>query len=292
MKALFVYSKLTGTKRYLRHIPYVIKMLRKHFESFKAVETHNYRELKKICLNAAENYDYLIFSGGDGAINAVVNIIAPLKKRPILGYIPMGTTNDFAHNFGLKRNIKSSIKTIVKGVPVPFDIFKVNECYGVYVLATGAFSEISYSTKKKDKEKIGQLAYHLLGAKNAFIPKRVFGTLKANNKTYDVNTPFLLILNSVHVGGFYVDLRNKVNDGKITIYFSKPGLLNGIFHYAFFKKGVTRIETDAFSFRFKDKISAWCLDGDKKNFKNIDVKCLHSHLQLLVSRKVAKKYKL
>ncbi len=289
MKALLVYSSLTGLNIVQKHISFIESKLKEKFSDLKVIKSSSKEDLKNACLLAAKEYEYLIFIGGDGTVNEVINNLAPLDKKPILGYIPAGTTNDFAKNFKLSSIFTKSLKTILNGVPAPFDIVKVNDKYMSYVLACGAFSEISYTAKRKVKKVVGPLAYYLLAVRDAFIPKKVVGTLTCNKKTYDVNTPFLLVLNGNHVGGFYLNLKNKINDGKFMIYITKPGVFNGLLHYLFFKHKTVKLLTNEFSFKFKDEVSPWCIDGEMANIGNIEVKSCHSHLKILVSKKVAKK---
>ncbi|MCQ2795110.1 MAG: YegS/Rv2252/BmrU family lipid kinase [Bacilli bacterium] len=289
MKAIFVYSVLSGFINITRFIPLIERKLKEKFSELKIIETKNEEELKEACLLACKEYEYLIFVGGDGAVNSVINNIANQEKKPILGYIPGGTTNDFAKNFKLSRSIRSALKKIIKGAPAPFDIFKVNNKYVAYVLACGAFSEISYTAKRKTKKAVGPLAYYLLAMRDVFIPRRVIGKLSCNGKSYDVNTPFLLVLNGNHVGGFYLNFKNKINDGKFNIYITKPGVFNGLLHYLFFKMKTVKIQTDHFTFTFLSKPTPWCIDGELANMENVEVKCYPAHLKIMTSKRMAKK---
>lgn len=56
---------------------------------------------------AVENgFDIIIASGGDGTLNEVVAGVSEFEKRPKIGLIPMGTTNDFARAVHIPRDIK------------------------------------------------------------------------------------------------------------------------------------------------------------------------------------------
>lgn len=285
MKALFIYSKLTGNSRFIKKIDYIIDAFTAHFDEFKAIETFDKESLKQACLDACHNYDYLIFAGGDGTTNSVINNIANESKKPILGYIPAGTSNDFAHNFRLRRNIKKAVKIIISGKPTSFDICKVNDRYFAYVLATGAFSEISYSVKRNFKKAVGNLAYYLGVLRDAFVPQKVVGQLKCNGKIYSVSTPFILVLNGSRVGGFHINTKNKIDDGKFTIFITRKGVFNGLLHYLFFKIFTLKLTTSEFTFSFFDKPSPWCLDGEKAILNDIDVKCLPSYLQIMTPKR-------
>ena len=289
MRALLVYSTLTGNNSVKAHISLIEQKLKEKFSELKIIESNTKEELKKACLLACKEYEYLIFAGGDGTVNEVINNIAEEDNKPILGYIPAGTTNDFAKNFKLPRDIHFALRKIIKGVPAPFDILKVNNRYVAYVLACGAFSEISYTAKRNTKKIVGPLAYYLLAMRDVFIPKKVTGTLVCNGKTYEVNTPFLLVLNGNHVGGFYLNFKNKINDGKFNVYITKPGVFNGLLHYLFFKMKTVKISTNAFTFKFKDKPSPWCIDGELADMENVKVKCFPSHLKIITSKRLAKK---
>ncbi len=290
MKVLFIYSRLTGNSSFIKRLSFIEQELKKKYEQVDMIETHTLDELKDQCLKACKEYDYLFFVGGDGTVNTIVNYISNEDRKPILGYIPGGTTNDFAKNFKLKKNIKKAVDVLVNGEPVSFDILKANDRYLTYVLACGVFSEISYTAKRNTKKKIGPLAYYGIAIKDLFVRKNIEGTLIVKDKTYDIKTPFLLVLNSKHVGGFYVHLKNKMNDGKFSIFATKPGLLNGLFHYLFFKVRTLKILTDEFTFKFKDQVDPWCLDGEMAKLGDVHVKCLPSHLKILVSKKVVKKF--
>jgi len=292
MRALFVYSRFTGNSFFIKRIKFIEERLKTKFNELDMVETHNLEELKNECIKACRSYDYLLFVGGDGTINTIINIIAEEKRKPILGLIPGGTVNDFAKNFRLSKNLSKAVDNLINGEPAPFDIVKANDKYFCYVLCCGAFSEISYTAKRGLKKKIGPLAYYFLAVRDVFIPRKIEGTLTIDGTSYDIKTPFLLILNSNHVGGFYLSLSNRMNDGKFSVFITKPGAFNGLLHYLLFKIRTKKIKTNEFTFKFKKEIAPWCVDGEMAKLGNIHVKCLPSHLNLIVPKTVATKLKL
>jgi len=97
------------------------------------------------------------------------------------------------------------------------------------------------------------------------------------------------VLNGNHVGGFYVNRRNNINDGKFTIFITRQGLFNGLLHYLFFKVRTDKIVTDRFKFSFKDKNEPWCLDGEYADLKTVECSCLRNFAQIIVPKKVAKR---
>ncbi len=119
----------------------------------------------------AEKYgcgrELVICAGGDGTLNETVNGIMRLskKERPNIGYIPCGTTNDFAKSLGIPINYTEAVENICGGSPVPYDIGSFNGRYFVYVATFGAFSESSYGTSQDMKRIFGHAAYLFEGVK-------------------------------------------------------------------------------------------------------------------------------
>ena len=114
---------------------------------------------------ALAGFDLVIAAGGDGTINEVVNGIAPLEKRPKLGIIPAGTTNDYARALKIPRESPlEAAKVIAKGQTVKMDIGQAGDQYFVNIAAGGLLSELTYSVPSQLKSLFGYLAYLVKGA--------------------------------------------------------------------------------------------------------------------------------
>ena len=70
------------------------------------------QEATEIVLACAKGYDRIICSGGDGTLHEVTQgmIQLPVQERPVCGYIPTGTVNDFARGLYLPMRIKMAAK--------------------------------------------------------------------------------------------------------------------------------------------------------------------------------------
>ena len=110
------------------------------------------------------DYEKLIVLGGDGTLSETVAGLMRIEKRPVIGYIPLGTANDVARTLGLPKNdIRQSVRRFIDGEAVPFDVGCANGNNFNYVAAFGAFTEVSYATPQDLKQSWGELAY-LAGA--------------------------------------------------------------------------------------------------------------------------------
>ena len=119
-------------------------------------------DIKNTIIKDGKNYDTIVVSGGDGTLNEAIGALMQIEKdlRPKLGYIPSGTTNDFAQSNNIpKNNFKKAAKNIVEGNVSFIDAGKFNDIYFSYVAAFGAFTSVSYATNQQAKNMFGFGAY-------------------------------------------------------------------------------------------------------------------------------------
>ena len=121
-------------------------------------------ELPAMVAREAHRYDMVVCSGGDGTLNETLNGLMTMDHPPMLGYIPAGTTNDFAASLGLSKVMAKAAETAVEGVPVSLDVGRFGSRYFAYVAAFGAFTDVTYATPQQAKNSLGRLAYLLEGA--------------------------------------------------------------------------------------------------------------------------------
>lgn len=121
-------------------------------------------EIPGIAAREAGKYDLVVCSGGDGTLNETVNGLMTLALPPMLGYIPAGTTNDFANSLCIPKNMEKAADTAVNGFPMKVDVGRFGDQYFAYVAAFGAFTDVPYATSQETKNILGKLAYLVEGA--------------------------------------------------------------------------------------------------------------------------------
>ena len=114
-----------------------------------------------------DGYELVVCSGGDGTLDEVVTgmMRRPEEKRIPIGYIPAGSTNDFAKSLGLPQKMEDAAARIMAGKRFPCDIGAFNQDYFVYIAAFGIFTDVSYQTDQQMKNVLGHMAYILEGMK-------------------------------------------------------------------------------------------------------------------------------
>ncbi len=124
------------------------------------------------------------------------------NHKTLLGYIPAGSTNDFANSLHVSKNMLQAATDIVEGIPHAFDVGKFNDDFFVYIAAFGLFTDVSYETNQDLKNILGHAAYILEGTQRLF--NIASYQLKVRNKGYQFRGRFYF-RNGQHatsVGGF------------------------------------------------------------------------------------------
>ena len=188
-------------------------------------------ELTQVARQEAEGYDLGVCSGGDGTLNETINGLMCLEQPPMLGYIPAGTTNDFANSLGIPKQMEKAAAIAVSGRPVQVDVGRFNHRYFSYVAAFGAFTDVTYATPQEYKNALGRLAYLIEGAQR-------LGSLKSWKLRLEYDTgcaegEFLLglVSNSSYVAGLPVGkvVDVSMSDGLMEVSMvRKPGNLTDL----------------------------------------------------------------
>lgn len=113
----------------------------------------------------APQTDAIACVGGDGTLNEVITGVLESGCQTPIGYIPAGSTNDFAASLQLPKKILQSAELVAAHQPLGIDIGRFQNRYFTYIASFGAFTKASYATSQKVKNVIGHAAYLLAGVK-------------------------------------------------------------------------------------------------------------------------------
>ena len=206
-KLLFVYNPRAGKEMLKPRLSDVLDIFVKAGYEVTVHPTQAYRDAYyQIKEYEVGKYDLIACSGGDGTIDEVAT--GMMKRREMgkdvvpVGYIPAGTTNDFAKSLHIPRKPLAAADNAVKGVPFPCDIGKFNDSVFVYIAAFGIFTDVSYETDQAVKNVLGHMAYILEGAKRIFnIPSNKI-KVEHDGEVIEDEFIFGMVTNSRSVGGF------------------------------------------------------------------------------------------
>lgn len=156
------------------------------------------------------HFDCVVCCGGDGTLNETVNGVMRLEKAPPVGYIPGGSTNDFASSLGLPGDPVEVARRITASKGRSLDVGTFNGRPFVYVASFGAFTKASYNTSQSVKNDLGHLAYILEGVMDLSTLRPYRATITAGEEVFDGNFLFGAVTNSTSVGGLMKLQQEKV----------------------------------------------------------------------------------
>lgn len=218
-KMLFVMNPYAGQRRANRYLADILSIFNRAGYRVEAYMTGARGEATDIVRQYAPEMDLVACCGGDGTFNETVNGLLHSEVNIPVGYIPAGSTNDFAASLGLPTNILQAAEAVVTGVPSDLDVGKFGDRYFSYVASFGAFTRTSYATPQSVKNALGHAAYILGGISELSQLRTEHVKLQLDEKIVEDDFLFGAVSNSTSVGGVLsldpkqVDLR----DGKFEV---------------------------------------------------------------------------
>ena len=164
--------------------------------------TQGAQDATRMVRERAGEFDRIVCAGGDGTLNEVVVGLMESDTRPPLGYIPAGTTNDFALSLGISKVPAEAAAVAVGDNLQALDIGRFNDRYFNYIAAFGVFTEVSYATPQQSKNIFGRVAYILEGVKALTNIKQHHIRVTSAEMTLEDDFIYGMVSNSVSVGGF------------------------------------------------------------------------------------------
>ena len=201
-KLLFVVNGHSGKGQIKNKLLDIIDIMIKEGYHVQVHTTQEREDATKVVREQAKYYDLVVCSGGDGTLDEAVTGMMQSEVRTPLGYIPAGSTNDFANSLEIPKDMIQAAKTAVLGVPFSCDVGEFNGDYFIYVAAFGIFTDVSYATSQELKNALGHVAYILEGAKRLYTIKTYHMRVEYDGNEIEGDFLLGMITNSTSVGGF------------------------------------------------------------------------------------------
>ena len=201
-KMLFIYNPNSGMGLLKPKLSDVLDIFVKGGYEVTVYPTQRSQDAVRKVSEYKEEYDLVACSGGDGTLDEVVTGMMMRENKTPIGYIPAGTTNDFASSLHISKDMLGAADTAVNGVPFPCDIGHFNDDYFVYIAAFGLFTDVSYETDQNMKNVLGHLAYVLEGAKRLFNIPSYKVKVTHDDEVIEDEFVYGMVTNSRSVGGF------------------------------------------------------------------------------------------
>ena len=222
-RARIIYNPTSGREIFRKHLGDVLTKLETAGYETSCHATTCEGDATEAAKEAVErDFDLIIAAGGDGTLNEVVAGVSPFEKRPTIGLIPTGTTNDFARALHIPRDVLGAVDIIVKGETTPVDVGLMNERCFINIAGGGRMTELTYDVPSKLKTMLGQLAYYLKGIEMLPSIHASHVRIEYDGEVFDEEAMMFLVGLTNSVGGFEkLAPDSSINDGKFTLLILK-----------------------------------------------------------------------
>lgn len=292
-KLFFVFNPKAGKGKIKTALMDIVDIFNKGGYEVVIRATQYPKDAYEMTRKYADKVDLVVCSGGDGTLDEVVAGLVETGSKVPVGYIPAGSTNDFAGSLFIPKNMVAAAEMIMEENVYHCDIGKFNKQTFTYIAAFGLFTDVAYETDQDLKNILGHLAYLLEGVKRLFDIQSYHMKVTTEDEIFEDDFMYGMITNSRSVGGFK-NLTGKnvdMNDGlfEVTLITTPKnpmdmqeiiaGLMSGKDNSDLiytFKTSRIRIQSD--------EAVAWTLDGEYGgDHKEVEIRNLHRALNLYLT---------
>ncbi len=201
-KLLFIYNPHSGVGKVKTQLSDILEVMTQKGYAISVHPTQAAGDAMAVAAANAADYDLIVCCGGDGTLDETVSGLMKSGAKVPLGYIPAGSTNDFAASLGLPKGMVQAAEVAVSGCDFPCDVGLFGDRPFIYVAAFGLFTEVSYQTSQELKNMLGHAAYILEGVKS--IGNHPSYRMRIEYEGGRIEDEFIygMATNSLSVGGF------------------------------------------------------------------------------------------
>ena len=292
---LFVFNPRSGKEQIRGSLLRILDIFTKDGYDIHVHVTQSQGDASRIVKELGEGMDLILCSGGDGTLNETICGMLALKDQPPLGYIPAGSTNDFAVSLQIPKDMERAALNVVNGAPFAVDVGSFcGDRNFVYIAGFGAFTEVAYATSQDRKNLLGHPAYMLEALKSISSIKPYHMLVQWEEGELEEDFVFGMVTNTRSVGGFknLVNQTVALNDGAFEVLLIRmpktPGDLSNIISHLFLQEEpneyVYRFKTASICFQSAAPVD-WVLDGEYGGARTqAQIGCLREKIRILVDR--------
>lgn len=215
---------MAGTRKAGKFLPEILSVFNRAGYDVTVHITDTPGDGTKVVQRLGAEVDMVVCCGGDGTFNETVSGVLNSQLTVPVGYIPAGSTNDFARSLSLETDFIKAAEQIVSGTAQDYDVGCFGQRFFTYVASFGAFTRASYATSQNMKNLFGHAAYLLEGIQELSQIKPIRMQLAADGHIFDEEFLFGAICNSTSLGGVLNLDPQQVDmaDGKFEVLLVRP----------------------------------------------------------------------
>lgn len=294
-KLLFIMNPFAGQKKANKALSEILLIFSQAGYEVITHMTTGQGDAVTAAQNWGKDVDVVVCCGGDGTLNETVTGLLRAGAKTPIGYIPAGTTNDFASSLNLSGNMLQAARDIVEGEPVPYDVGKFGDRYFSYVASFGAFTKSSYVVPQNIKNALGHTAYVLGGISEISQIRKEHIRMEVDGQVVEDDFLFGAICNSTSIGGILTLDPKQVDmgDGLFEILLVRAARNLEEIGECIRAVQSQKYNCEMITFRsarsvriFADREMPWTLDGEREDgHEEVMAENLHHAIHLMQNRR-------
>ena len=294
-KMLFIMNPFAGQKKANKALSEILLLFSQAGHEVVTHMTTGQGDASVEAQRWADRMDLVVCCGGDGTLNEVITGVLRAGSTTPIGYIPAGTTNDFASSLKLSGNLLQAARDIVEGEPVAYDVGRFGQRYFSYVASFGAFTKSSYVVPQNIKNALGHTAYVLGGISELSQIRNEHIRMEIDGEVVEDDFLFGAICNSTSIGGILtLDPRQvDMGDGLFEILLVRAARNLEEIGECIRAVQSQKYNCEMITFRsartvkiFANPDMPWTLDGEKEDgHQEVMVENLHHAIRLMQKKK-------
>ncbi len=294
-KLLFIFNPQAGKGQIRTKLLQIVDIMVKESYEVTIYPTQAKEDARMLAEERAGEFDLVVCSGGDGTLDETVSGLMRCGQRIPLGYIPAGSTNDFANSLKIPKDMLKAAQIAVSGHRFACDVGAFNEKSFIYVAAFGIFTSVSYQTRQEWKNILGHAAYFLEGVKSLPEITSYYMRVEYNDIVIEDEFIYGMVTNSNSVGGFK-NMTGKnilLDDGKFEVtlircpknFAELNEILASLTNLIDDTDLIYSAKSDHVTILSEEEIP-WTLDGEfGGKVREVDIKNQHRALEIMVKKK-------
>ena len=290
-KMLFIMNPFAGQKKANKHLADILLLFGNADYEVTVHMTRQTGDAMETAARLGGEVDVVVCCGGDGTLNETITGLINAGIQVPVGYIPAGTTNDFASSLKLSTNIMQAAQDIVDGKPVAYDVGKFGCRYFSYVASFGAFTKSSYAVPQSIKNALGHTAYVLGGISELSQIHNEHIRMEIDGVTLEDDYLFGAICNATSIGGILTLDPNLVDmgDGLFEVLLVRApknlteigDCIQAVQNQQYNCGMITFFSAKKIKI-FADPNMPWTLDGEREDgWNEVEVENIHHGLHLI-----------
>jgi len=295
-KMLFIMNPYAGQRRAVKNLAQILEIFNRAGYEVNVYMTAGPGDGEKMAALRGPESDLVVCCGGDGTFNETVAGLLGAGADVPVGYIPAGSTNDFANSLGLSLDNLQAARDIVEGEGRLVDVGLFGQRYFSYVASFGAFTRASYATPQSLKNVLGHTAYILGGIAEITQLKAEHVRMELpDGRVIEDDFIFGAVSNSTSVAGILTLDADRVDmsDGKLEIMLVKAPkdlvqlgeLVGALQKQTYNCAAMTFLSTESVKVAVRQDMD-WTLDGERQTgVSQVEIRCVNKAVRVMTPGK-------